>query len=175
MAEASPPRRRRPRKPRPQAAPPGPVAEAPDVVPEAEPTLVEYGDGDAASPFAMMLGGLIDANVRNKLETQATFHSMRGRVGIEVVDIDESVTLDFQAGHLVVHNGLKPNRAITISADAETVMQLSNVKTGPFGLPMPDSTSRSVAQKALTRKLKIDGLPFNLMLLTKLTRVFSVQ
>ena len=175
MADSPAPKRRRRKPVPPPAAEDAAMKAAAEIEPEAGPTLVDYADGDHASPFATMLGGLIEANVNAKLETQAAFHSMRGRVGIEVVDIDESVTLDFQQGRLVVYNGLKPNRAITISADAETVMQLSNVKTGPLGIPLPDETARSVATKALTRQLRIGGLPFNFLLLRKLTKVFSVQ
>jgi hypothetical protein len=137
--------------------------------------LVEYADGDSASPFAQMLGGLIEANVSAGLEKQSDFRALRARVGIEVVDIDEAVTLDFVEGRLTVYNGLKPNRAITISGDSETVMQLSNLRVGLFGLPVIDSTSREVVTKVATRRLRIDGLPLHALLLNRLTRVFSVR
>ena len=65
---------------------------------------------------------------------------------------------------------------ITISADAETVMSLSNLKIGLFGLPVYyDGVGRGVAAKLLRGKLKIDGLLPNLITLNAVTRIFSVQ
>ena len=137
--------------------------------------LVEYAD-DEPSAFASMLGGLIEANVRTHPEKEDDFDSLKARVGIFVTDIDEGVTLDFTGGQLVVHNGLEPRRTITIRAEAETVMSLSNLKIGPFGLPIYyDEVGRGVAAKLLRGKLKIEGLLPNVMTLNAVTRIFSVQ
>jgi hypothetical protein len=137
--------------------------------------LVDYAD-EEPSAFASMLGGLIDANVRSRPEKEADFESLVARVGIWVIDIDEGVTLDFKGGKLTVHNGLKPRRTLTIRADAETVMSLSNLKVGPLGLPVYyDEVGRGVAAKLLRGKLKIDGLLPNILTLNAVTRIFSVQ
>ena len=139
------------------------------------PSRVVYADLEP-SAFASMLGGLIDANVRSRPEKRRDFESLVARVGIWVNDIDEGVTLDFKAGRLVVHNGLKPRRTITIRSDAETVMSLSNLKIGLLGLPVYyDGVGRGVATKLLRGKLKIDGLLPNVMTLNSVTRIFSVQ
>lgn len=136
---------------------------------------VEYADPEP-SAFASMLGGLIEANVRSRPEKGRDFESLAARVGIFVTDIDEGVTLDFKSGKLVVHNGLKPRRKLTIRTDAQTVMSLSNLKIGLLGLPVYyDAVGREVAAKLLRGKLKIDGLLPNLMLLNTVTRIFSVQ
>jgi len=147
-----------------------------DVKAEAvEPKLVEYAD-EEPSAFAAMLGGLIEANVSGRDEKKRDFKSLVARVGIFVTDIDEGVTLDFKAGKLTVHNGLRPRRTMTIRADADTVMNLSNLKIGLFGLPVYyDGVGRGVAAKLLTGKLKIDGLIPNVMTLNTVTRIFSVQ
>jgi hypothetical protein len=101
---------------------------------------------------------------------------LKARVGIWVTDIDEGVTLDFKGGKLVVHNGLKPRRKLTIRTDADTVMSLSNLKIGLFGLPVYyDEVGRAVALKLMTGKLKIEGLLSNVMTLNTVTRIFSVQ
>ncbi len=137
--------------------------------------LVTYAD-DEPSAFASMLGGLIEANVRSRPEKQSDFESLVARVGIAVKDIDESVTLDFKGGNLVVHNGLRPRRTITIRADAETVMSLSNLKIGPLGLPVYyNEVGRGVALKLLQGKLRIEGLLGNIATLNSVTRIFSVQ
>lgn len=137
--------------------------------------LVSYAD-EEPSAFASMLGGLIEANVKSRPEKEGDFDTLVARVGIWVTDIDEGVTLDFKGGGLVVHNGLKPRRTITIRADAETVMSLSNLKIGPLGLPVyVDEVGRGVALKLLRGSLKIEGLLPNIFTLNAVTRIFSVQ
>ena len=144
-------------------------------VKEADEELVSYADVEP-SAFASMLGGLIEANVKSRPEKQGDFDHLVARVGIWVTDIDEGVTLDFKGGSLVVHNGLEPKRTITIHAEADTVMNLSNLKIGPLGLPVYfDETGRGIAMKLLRGQLKIDGLLPNLMTLNAVTRIFSVQ
>ena len=145
------------------------------VNPKDKTSLVEYADKEP-SAFASMLGGLIEANVQSRPEKQVDFESLKARVGIWVTDIDEGVTLDFKGGALAVHNGLKPKRDMTIRADAETVMNLSNLKIGLLKLPVYyDEVGRGVALKLLQGKLRIDGLLGNLATLNKVTRIFSVQ
>ena len=142
---------------------------------EDERPLVEYADQEP-SAFSSMLGGLIEANVKSREEKQGDFENLVARVGIFVTDIDEGVTLDFKGGKLVVHNGLKPRRTITIRTDADTVMSLSNLKIGPLGMPIyVDEVGRGVALKLLRGGLKIDGLLPNLFTLNAVTRIFSVQ
>jgi hypothetical protein len=138
-------------------------------------TLVEYASPEP-SAFAEMLGGLIDANVRANPDKKKDFDALVARVGIWVTDIDEGLTLVFDGGHLTVHNGLEPRRTITIRAEAETVMSLSNLKIGPLGMPVYyDEVGRGVALKLLRRKLQIDGLLANIATLNRVTRIFSVQ
>ena len=137
--------------------------------------LVEYASKEP-SAFAEMLGGLIEANVLARPDKRHDFDALVARVGIWVTDIDEGVTLVFDAGKLTVYNGLEPRRRITIRAEAETVMSLSNLKIGVFGLPVyHDSVGRGVALKLLRGKLQIDGLLPNLATLNRVTRIFSVQ
>jgi hypothetical protein len=141
-----------------------------------EEELVEYAEGEEASAFAQMLGGLIQANVEASAGKMRDLAHLKARVGIQVRDIDESVTLDFRQGRLVVHDGLKPRRQITIRTDAETVMQLSNLRIGPLGLPVyVDSTGREVVTKILSGDLRIDGLVKHLPTLNAVTRIFSVR
>ena len=136
---------------------------------------VRYADSEP-SAFASMLGGLIEANVSNSDGKRKDFDELQATVGIFVTDIDEGVTLDFQRGSLLVHNGLQPKRDITIRAEADTVMNLSNLKIGVFGMPVYyDEVGRGVAAKLLTGKLRIDGLLGNLATLNSVTRIFSVQ
>ena len=136
---------------------------------------VSYADAEP-SAFASMLGGLIEANVGSSPSKKKDFDSLAARVGIFVTDIDEGVTLDFRKGSLVVHNGLQSKRDLTIRAEAETVMNLSNLRIGLFGMPVYyDEVGRGVAAKLMQGKLRIDGLLGNLATLNSVTRIFSVQ
>ena len=135
---------------------------------------VTYADAEP-SAFASMLGGLIEANVENSPARKKDFDGLSARVGVFVTDIDEGVTLEFRRGSLVVHNGLGPKRDLTIRAEAETVMNLSNLKIGLFGMPVYyDEVGRGVAAKLVQGKLRIDGLLGNLATLNTVTRIFSV-
>lgn len=137
--------------------------------------LVEYASKEP-SAFAEMLGGLIEANVLANPEKQKDFDTLVARVGIWVTDIDEGVTLVFDGGSLSVYNGLEPRRTITIRAEAETVMSLSNLKIGLFGMPVYyNDVGRGVALKLLRGKLQIEGLVPNIATLNRVTRIFSVQ
>ncbi|MGH7760063.1 MAG: hypothetical protein ACREOY_01415 [Candidatus Dormibacteraceae bacterium] len=137
--------------------------------------MVAYAS-EEPSAFAEMLGGLIDANVKANPGKRHDFDALTTRVGIWVTDIDEGVTLVFDSGRLTVYNGLEPRRTITIRAEADTVMSLSNLKIGVFGLPVYyDGVGRGVALKLLQGKLKIDGLLPNIATLNRVTRVFSIQ
>jgi len=137
--------------------------------------LVQYASSEP-SAFAGMLGGLIEANVVADPDKRKDFDALAARVGIWVTDIDEGVTLVFDAGRLTVYNGLEPNRTLTIRAEAETVMSLSNLKIGLFGVPVYfDEVGRGVALKLMRGKLRIDGLLTNIATLNRVTRVFSVQ
>ena len=137
--------------------------------------LVDYAGGEEASAFGQMLGGLIEANVEASPERRRDFDELTARVGVYVTDIEEGVTLDFQGGHLVVRSGLEPGRDLTIRADSETVMQLSNVRIGFAGMPnYLDSTGREVVASLLSGRLKIEGIFGNLTLLNQVTRLFSV-
>ena len=137
--------------------------------------LVDYADIEP-SAFASMLGGLIEANVKARPERRRDFDGLVARVGIWVTDIDEGVTLDFKGGSMTVHNGLRPRRSLTIRAEADTVMSLSNLKIGVLGLPVYyDSVGRGIALKLLQGKLRIEGLLGNISTLNTVTRIFSVQ
>jgi hypothetical protein len=136
---------------------------------------VSYADPEP-SAFASMLGGLIEANIGNNTARRKDFDYLAARVGVWVTDIDEGVTLDFQKGSLVVSNGLKPRRDVTIRAEAETVMNLSNLRIGLFGMPVYyDEVGRGIAGKLLQGKLRIEGLLGNIATVNTVTRVFSVR
>ena len=137
--------------------------------------MVEYASKEP-SAFAEMLAGLIEVNVLARPEKKRDFDRLVARVGFWVTDIDEGATLAFDSGKLTVYNGLEPGRTITIRAEGETILRLTNLKIGLFGLPVYyDEVGREIAGKLLRGKLKIDGMLTNVGTLNRVTRIFSVQ
>jgi hypothetical protein len=147
----------------------------PDRVARRAVDTVTYADSEP-SAVATLFGGLIEANVAGRPEKKKDFDALQARVGFWVTDIDEGLTLDFQRGSLTVHNGLQPKRELTIRAEADTVMNLSNLRIGLFGMPVYyDAVGRGVALKLAQGKLRIEGLLGNLATLNTVTRIFSVR
>jgi hypothetical protein len=140
-----------------------------------DPGVIEFASTEP-SAFAEMLAGLIEANVHARPEKKQDLDKLVARVGFWVTDIDEGVTLAFDAGRLTVYNGLEPGRTITIRAEAETILRLTNLKIGVFGMPVYyDEVGREIAAKLLSGKLKIDGMLSHVATLNRVTRIFSVQ
>lgn len=136
---------------------------------------VEYAD-EEPSAFASLLGGLIEANIENNASKRKDFDSLTARVGFFVTDISEGVTLDFDRGSMLVHNGLKPKRDVTIRAEADMIMNLSNLTIGAFGLPVYyNSVGRQVVAKLVQGSLRIEGLIGNIATVNTVTRIFSVR
>jgi hypothetical protein len=136
---------------------------------------ITYADSEP-SAITSLFGGLIEANVESRPEKKKDFDGLQARVGIWVTDIDEGVTLDFQRGSLTMHNDLQPKRDITIRAEADTVMSLSNLRIGLFGMPVYyDEVGRGVALKLVQGRLRIEGMLGNLATLNTVTRIFSVR
>lgn len=138
-------------------------------------TTVTYADA-APSAFASLLGGLIEANVEKSAAKRKDLDSLDARVGVFVTDIGEGVTLELDRGTVTVHNGLSSGRDLTIRADAGTVMNLSNLRIGMFGMPVYfDSVGRGVVRELVRRRLRIEGLLGNVATLNTLTRILSVR
>lgn len=84
-------------------------------------------------------------------------------------------------GRLMVHDGIKGVPDVTVRGSADAIMALSNVPlTRPLALPLPtDGASlevvRGMLRAARTGELKIHGIFGNLGLLSRLTRVMSVN
>ena len=90
-------------------------------------------------------------------------------------DADVSVTLAFDRGRCVVHDGLLDGTAVVVRADSDSIIELSNVRV-VGGLPwLFDRTGRGVVGKALRRVVRIRGLLRHPVTLTRLGIVLSVN
>lgn len=142
---------------------------------------IDLGARTEDNAFATMIADLIRQNLESKPHKKRDFDALDGTVALVADDADVALTLAFDHGHLTVHDGIHGVPDVTVRGTADAIMALSNVPiTRPLGLPVPtDQSSLEVVRGLLdvTRKgeLRIYGLLGNLGLLSRLTRVMSVN
>jgi hypothetical protein len=164
--------------------------------PKASPTartghLIELAPGAESSAFATMLADLVRQNLEAKPHKRRDFDTLHGTVALVADDADIALTLEFRCdrtgarrnrkGRLTLHDGIKGVPDVAVRGSAEAIMALSNVPlTRPLGLPLPTDRPalevvRAMLRAARTGELRIYGMLGNLGLLSKLTRVMSVN
>lgn len=122
-----------------------------------------------------MVAELLRANIESSAYKKKVFSRMKGSVGLCATDAEVQVTLVFDRGRCVVHDGILAGTAVTVSADSDSIIELSNVRL-LGGLPCYfDKAGRAVASKALRRVIRIRGLLRHPVTLTRLGIVLSVN
>lgn len=129
----------------------------------------------AENGLANMVAELLQANIESSPYKKRVFSRMKGAVGLVATDAEVSLTLVFDRGDCVLRDGLVGEPAATVSADSDSIIQLSNVRLAG-GLPwLFDETGRSIVAKALRREIRIRGLLRHPVTLTRLAIVLSVN
>ncbi len=150
---------------------------------------VELAPGADESAFATMLADLVRQNLASKPHKRKDFDALDGTVALVADDAEVALTLEFRrsrghrraSGHLVVHAGIKGIPDVAVRGSADAIMALSNVPlTRPFALPLPTDRAaldvlRGMVKATRAGELRIYGLLGHLGLLSKLTRVMSVN
>jgi hypothetical protein len=150
---------------------------------------VELAPGAEESAFATMLADLVRQNLASKPHKRKDFDALDGTVALVADDAEVALTLEFRRGrgrsrspgHLVVHSGIKGIPDVAVRGSADAIMALSNVPlTRPFALPLPTDRAaldvlRGMVKATRTGELRIYGMLGHLGLLSKLTRVMSVN
>jgi hypothetical protein len=146
---------------------------------------VELAPGAGESGFATMLADLVRQNLESKPHKRKDFDALDGTVALVADDADVSVTLEFRPyrrrGRLTVHAGIKGIPDVAVRGTADAIMALSNVPlTRPLALPLPTDRAsldlvRGMLRSARTGELRIYGLLGHVGLLSRLTRVMSVN
>ena len=152
--------------------------------------------GAGENAFATMLADLVRQNLESKPHKKKDFDTLDGTVALIADDADVSLTLEFKAsrrggrlfgrskrsrGSLTIHDGIKGIPDVAVRGSADAIMGLSNVPlTRPFALPLPTDrmsldATRSMLQAMRTGDLKIYGLLRHMGLMSRLTRVMSVN
>lgn len=137
--------------------------------------------GAEENAFATMLADLVRQNLESKPHKLGDFAALVGDVALVADDADTALTLSFKRGQLVVHGGIHGVPDVTVRGSADAIMALSNTPlTRPLALPIPTDRAaldvvRAMVRATRTGELRIYGLFGNLGLLSKLTRVMSVN
>jgi len=142
---------------------------------------ISLAPGAEKNAFATMLADLVRQNLESKPHKKKDFDRLNGTVALVADDADVALTLEFRKGTLVLHDGIKNVPDVAVRGTSDAIMALSNVPlTRPLALPLPtDRTSlevmRDMVRATRTGELRISGMLRHFGLMSKLTRVMSVN
>ncbi|HVH44010.1 MAG TPA: hypothetical protein VM925_16780 [Labilithrix sp.] len=149
---------------------------------------IELAPGAEGNGFATMLADLVRQNLESKPHKRKDFDALDGTVALIADDADVALTLEFrpgrsrgEGGSLTLHDGIKGIPDVAVRGSADSIMAMSNVPlTRPLGLPVPTDRPglevvRGMLRASWTGELKIHGMLGNMGLLSRLTRVMSVN
>lgn len=125
--------------------------------------------------LALMLATLMAENLAAHPERHRTFSRLRGRVAIVAEDAGVSLTIEFQRGRAILHDGIWGIPDVTIRGGAQEIGDLSRMESlGP--LPDPRGEVNRAMWHALREgKLRIFGLPWGLPLLLGMGDLLAVH
>jgi len=136
---------------------------------------IQLADGADALGLPDMLKDLIGQNLAAHPAKVADFNKLAIRIGLNVVDADVAITLDFNKGRLIIHAGLLPPTHIIVSTDSEIIMALSN-QTIKWGLPYYfDETGQEILAAMKSGRLKAQGMLLHLPSMIRFSRLMSVH
>ena len=110
---------------------------------------------------------------------QLAEHVLRGERAPD--DAEMALTLEFADGRLVLHDGIKGVPDVAVRGSSDAIMTMSNIPlTKPLGLPIPLDRGgldvlREMARMTRTKEVQIFGMFGNFGILSRLTRVMSVN
>jgi hypothetical protein len=149
------------------------------------PPSISLAPGAENNAFATMLADLVRQNLDSKPHKTKDFDALaRGRgatIALVADDAEVALTLEFRGGKLVLHDGIKGVPDVAVRGSADSIMALSNVPlTRPLALPIPTDRSAlevlvAMVKATRTGELKVLGMLGNFGVLSRLTRVMSVN
>lgn len=136
---------------------------------------IELAEGAEEIGLALMLKDLLLQNLADHPNKIADFSRLKIPVGLTVSDADVALTMAFENDGLTIYPGIRGAPGLNITAQAETVMDLSNVRI-KWGLPHYfDEPGQAVLTAMRRGTLKIKGMLAHFPSLLRLSRVMSVH
>jgi len=125
--------------------------------------------------LANMIKDLLAQNITNHPEREKDAKALNGGIVIDANDIEVSLTLICKNGHIHIKNGVVEPYKLKITTASDNIMKLNMLKIR-FGLPYYfDKAGREVLAMLFGGKLKIKGLLAHPIMLTHITKLFSVM
>ena len=136
---------------------------------------IELAQGAEEIGLAVMLRDLLTQNLEQNRHKIADFYKLNLPIGLSVSDAEIKLTLDFSHGSLRISNGLTRKVGLDITADSETIMNLSNQQI-KWGLPYYfDETGKEILAAMKSGRLKVKGMMRFFPTLIRFSRVMSVH
>lgn len=136
---------------------------------------IQFAEGAENIGLAIMLRDLLTQNIELNPRKQPDFIRLNIPVGLNVYDVDIELTLEFSKGVLTIHPNILNSAGLKITAESDTIMNLSNQKI-KWGLPFYfDETGRQIIAAMKSGRLKIKGMLQHFPSLLRLSRVMSVH
>ena len=134
--------------------------------------VVQHLDADP-SGLALMLGGLIEANLASHPERRELLKP--GVVSILATDAEVAITIRLAPGGVTITGGVVGRPHLVIRTDSETLTELTST---PLRLGLPDpgaEEGRRALTKLRTGELTVKGMLLHTALLSRLNRLLSVR
>lgn len=141
------------------------------------PVVIELAPRAGENGLVSMLADLLRQNLEDHPNKQVDFAKLEGRVAIVAEDAGVALTLEFQRGKLVLHDGIVGIPDVTVRAPSDDVMAMSLVElTTTRALPDPrGETMKKVWAGMRAGRIHVYGALFHAPLMLHLTRVMSVN
>ncbi len=137
---------------------------------------VDLAPGAEDNDLAVRLTDRVRSNLARSPRKLRDFRALRGTVHVVALDAGAALTLRFDHGHLIVHDGAIGVPAVTFSGDTSSLLALVDVPLSPlFRLPLASARpeARSILRLLGRGDLKIYGLGSHLRLVVGVLRVVS--
>ena len=136
---------------------------------------IELAEGAAEIGLAVMLRDLLVQNLEQNPHKISDFFKLNMPIGLHVPDVEINLSLNFTAGSLTIINGVIGNEGLDITADSETIMNLSNQRIR-WGLPYYfDETGKEIVAAMKSGRLKVKRMLRFFPTLIRFSRVMSVH
>ena len=95
---------------------------------------IQFAEGAEDIGLAVMLHDLLTQNIEQHRHKQPDFNKLDIPIGLSVSDADIELTLEFSKGVLTIHPGILQSTRLNITAESDTIMNLSNQRI-KWGFP----------------------------------------
>ena len=136
---------------------------------------IKVAEGAVGIGLAVMLRDLLTQNLEQNPHKLLDFYNLNIPGGLNVSDAQIKLTLEFSRGSLTIHEGIKDNSGLNITADSGTIMNLSNQRI-KWGLPYYfDETGKEIMAAMKSGRLKVKGMIRHFPTLIRFSRVMSIH